>query len=215
MQGRGQGTPGWRPMVMTVHRLSAGAGYQYVLRHTAAGDCDRSGPAPLTAYYTAQGNPPGRWLGGGLAGVHAGEGLAVGTVVVEAAMANLFGAGRDPVTGEPLGRAYPSFAPARDRIHAQVAALPDAMTDDHRAAAVEAITRVELAKPRPSAVAGFDMTFSPPKSVSTLWALADPATQGAVLAAHRAAVEQALGFFERTALFTRTGTAGCEQRPTR
>ncbi len=35
------------------------------------------------------------------------------------------------------------------------------------------------------------------------------------MAAHRAAAEQALGFFERTALFTKTGTAAREQRPTR
>ena len=35
-------------MVMTLHRLSAGAGYQYLLKHTAAGDCDRAGVAPLT-----------------------------------------------------------------------------------------------------------------------------------------------------------------------
>jgi hypothetical protein len=48
-----------------------------------------------------------------------------------------------------------------------------------------------------------------------MWALADRVTQEVVLGAHRAAVEQALRFFERTALFTRTGTAGCQQRPTR
>jgi conjugative relaxase-like TrwC/TraI family protein len=136
-------------------------------------------------------------------------------VVIEKAMANLFGAGTDPVTGAPLGRAYPSFTPARVRVATQVDALPDAMTDDARAAAVEVITRLELAKARPTAVTGFDMTFTPPNSVSTMWAVADPATQEAVLDAHSAAVEQALEFFERTALFTRTGTAGCQQRPTR
>ena len=200
---------------MTLHRLSAGAGYQYLLKHTAAGDCDRAGSAPLTAYYTASGNPPGRWLGIGLAGVDAGKGMAAGTIVVQAAMANLFGAGKDPVTCAPLGRVYPSFTPARDRIAAQVAALPEVMTASDRAVAIDTITRVELSKPHPTAVAGFDMTFTPPKSVSTMWALADRATQETVLNAHRAAVEQALAFFERTALFTRTGTAGCQQRPTR
>ena len=200
---------------MTLHRLSAGAGYQYLLKHTATGDCDRSGSVPMTAYYTASGNPPGRWLGAGLEGVDAGSGMAAGTIVVEVAMASLFGAGNDPVSGAPLGRIYPSFTPARERIAAQVAALPESMTASDRAAAIDAITRIELAKPRPTAVAGFDMTFTPPKSVSTMWALADRATQETVLNAHRAAVEQALAFFERTALFTRTGTAGCQQRPTR
>ncbi|WP_448060599.1 MobF family relaxase [Cellulomonas hominis] len=208
-------TRAWLLMVMTLHRLTSGAGYQYLLKHTATGDCDRTGPAPLTAYYAALGNPPGRWLGTGLVGVDAGKGMAAGAIVVESAMGNLFGAGKDPISGAPLGRAYPSFTPARDRIAAQVAALPESMTASDRAAAVDTITRIELAKPHPTAVAGFDMTFTPPKSVSTMWALADRATHAAVLDSHRAAVEQALAFFERTALFTRTGTAGCQQRPTR
>jgi conjugative relaxase-like TrwC/TraI family protein len=202
-------------MVMTMHRLSAGAGYRYLLKHTASGDCDRTSVSPLTAYYTDTGNPPGRWLGTGLSGVADGAGLAVGSTITEPAMANLFGAGKDPVTGTALGRAYAVFTPVAERIAAKVADLPDAMTAEARAAAIETITRVELAKPHPGAVAGFDLTFTPPKSVSTLWALADEATGRAVLAAHRAAVEDALGFVERSALFTRTGAGGCEQRPTR
>ena len=54
---------------MSMHRLSAGSGYQYLLRHTAAGDVQRLAGTPLTAYYTASGYPPGRWLGGGLTGL--------------------------------------------------------------------------------------------------------------------------------------------------
>jgi conjugative relaxase-like TrwC/TraI family protein len=199
---------------MTMHRLSAGAGYQYLLKHTATGDCDRTGASPLTAYYTESGNPPGRWLGSGLGAVDNGVGLALGAMVTEPAMANLFGAGRDPVTGAGLGRAYPVFVPAVERIAAKAADLPAMMTPEARAAAVDTITRLELGKARPGAVAGFDLTFTPAKSVSTLWALADDATQHAVLVAHRGAVEEALAFVERTALFTRTGTAGCEQRRT-
>ena len=52
---------------MSLHRLSAGAGYKYLLNSTASGDCDRTGATPLTAYYTESGNPPGRWVGGDLA----------------------------------------------------------------------------------------------------------------------------------------------------
>src|SRR5665647_2552577 len=174
---------------MTLHRLSAGVGYQYLLKNTATGDCARSGSATLTAYYTTSGNPPGRWLGAGLAGVDAGRGMTDGTLVIEAAMGNLFGADKDPMSGAPLGRAYPSFTPARDRIAAQVAVLPAAMTASDRAAAIDAITRIELAKPHSTAVAGFDMTFTPSKSVSTMWALAGPGVQEAVLGAHRVAVE--------------------------
>ena len=54
---------------MSMHRLSAGSGYQYLLRHTASGDVARLAGTPLTAYYTASGYPPGRWLGGGVAGL--------------------------------------------------------------------------------------------------------------------------------------------------
>jgi conjugative relaxase-like TrwC/TraI family protein len=198
-------------VVMTMHRLTAGAGYQYLLKHTASGDCDRTGGADLTAYYTASGNPPGRWYGRGLRGFAEGAGIAAGSLVTEPQMANLFGAGKDPTTGRALGRPYPVHTPAKDRIAAQVAKLPDGMDETARAAAIAAITDVELAKPAPSAVAGFDLTFTPAKSVSTLWAVSDAATQAVVLAAHRVAVGQALVFFEDTALFTRTGAAGCLQ----
>jgi hypothetical protein len=58
---------------------------------------------------------------------------------------------------------------------------------------------------RPQTVAGYDLTFSPVKSVSTLWAVADPRTAAAIERAHRAAVRDALRFIEEQALFTRTG----------
>ena len=46
--------------------------------------------------------------------------------------------------------------------------------------------------------AGLDLTFSPPKSVSVLYAFADRPTAGQVRAAHHAAVEQALAYLETT-----------------
>jgi len=203
---------------MGLHRLTAGAGYTYLLKHTAAGDCDRLGHEPLVAYYQASGNPPGRWMGSGLTGLDDGAAdsrLTAGTVVVEEAMAHLFGAGRNPRTGAPLGRPYPMITPTAARIAAQVAALPAGMGQEARVAAVAAIHRVELGRAAPHAVAGFDLTFTPPKSVSTFWALADPPTQAAILAAHRDAVAQTLTFVEQRALFTRTGHGGCRQEPTR
>lgn len=203
-------------MVMTLHRLTAGAGYQYLLRHTSSGDCDRAGATSLTAYYTESGNPAGRWLGAGLPGVGGAEavGIEVGDVVDEQPMARLFGQGRDPMTGSALGRPYVTGDPVAKRVEAQVKALPDGMSVDARRAAIDAITRVELARGAPKSVAGFDLTFTPPKSVSTLWAVADDRTQATVLAAHRAAVGQALEFLEHRALFTRTGHAGCRQEST-
>ena len=47
------------------------------------------------------------------------------------------------------------------------------------------------------AVAGYDLTFSAPKSVSALWAVADAATRARIVAAHHAAVADVLALFER------------------
>lgn len=208
-------------MVMTMHRLTAGAGYQYLLRHIATGDCARAGASPVTSYYAESGNPPGRWFGRGLDRLGASRndpepmGMTVGTVVVEDAMARLYSRGLDPVTGMALGRPYrPTTAPA-DRVAAQTRALPTDMTPQARQVAIDAITRVELGKDTSPTIAGFDLTFTVMKSVSTLWALGDAGTQQAVYDAHRAAVSSALSFLEERALFTRTGHGGCRQTPTR
>ena len=69
----------------------------------------------------------------------------------------------------------------------------------------------KLSRQATTAVAGFDLTFSPVKSVSTLWALADPPTAAVIEKAHNAAVAEAIGFLESRALFTRTGTNGVRQ----
>jgi conjugative relaxase-like TrwC/TraI family protein len=55
------------------------------------------------------------------------------------------------------------------------------------------------------------LTFSPVKSVSTLWAVAEPAVAAAIERAHQAAVNDALSFIEQQALFTRTGPQGIRQ----
>ena len=66
-------------------------------------------------------------------------------------------------------------------------------------------------RPPLQTVAGFDLTFSPVKSVSTLWAVAEPAVAAAIERAHQAAVNDALSFIEKHALFTRTGPQGIRQ----
>ncbi len=59
---------------------------------------------------------------------------------------------------------------------------------------------------------GFDATFSAPKSVSVLWALSPESwVRAAVLAAHDAAVDAALGWFECHGAVTRRGTDGVFQ----
>jgi conjugative relaxase-like TrwC/TraI family protein len=57
-------------------------------------------------------------------------------------------------------------------------------------------------------VPGFDLTFSAPKSVSLTWALGGHPVSGQVMEAHRAAVEAALDYMERSACWARRGKGG-------
>jgi conjugative relaxase-like TrwC/TraI family protein len=57
-------------------------------------------------------------------------------------------------------------------------------------------------------VPGFDLTFSAPKSVSLTWALGGHPVSGQVMEAHRAAVEAALSYMERSACWARRGKGG-------
>lgn len=62
-----------------------------------------------------------------------------------------------------------------------------------------------------SAVAGYDLAFSPVKSISTLWALAPVEVAEHIRAAHDAAVADTIGWIEREVAFTRVGRAGARQ----
>jgi len=68
----------------------------------------------------------------------------------------------------------------------------------------------ERLKPEPgrTKVAAFDLTFSAPKSVSVLFAIADEQTARALWEAHERAVEAAFSYVEREACFTRRGQNG-------
>jgi conjugative relaxase-like TrwC/TraI family protein len=59
-----------------------------------------------------------------------------------------------------------------------------------------------------SKVAAFDLTFSGPKSVSVLFAIGEPTLAGALVEAHEAAVDAALGYLEREACRVRRGRGG-------
>jgi len=60
-------------------------------------------------------------------------------------------------------------------------------------------------------VAGFAMTFSPPKTVSVLWATADEEISAVVQDAHEATVEVAMEFLDNHGSFTRRGHNGVLQ----
>ncbi|QTE29348.1 MobF family relaxase [Pengzhenrongella sicca] len=177
---------------MSVHKLTGRDGVRYLTRQVAAGDVPLEPGASLTAYYDQTGNPPGRWYGSGLAGLGDGTShkLLPGAPVSEDAMLAVFGKGHDPLTGEPLGRPFPQ--------HTQPSPTADGAATASR-------------RPAPRAVVGFDLTFTAPKSVSVLWALADDATRQKIHAAHRAALASALEFVEAKVVRTRVGAGGRRQ----
>ncbi len=65
------------------------------------------------------------------------------------------------------------------------------------------------------AVAGFDLTFSVPKSVSTLWALSPRHLQEQILQTHHEAVEATLVWMEDQVINTRSGRNGVAHVGTR
>ena len=125
-------------------------------------------------------------------------------------MRRLLGEGRDPVSGVALGRAYPQYARRAERVAARVAQLDVGLTSGRRAAAVAAIEVEEAGRRVRRAVAGFDLTFSAPKSVSVLWALADEGVREQVLGCHRVAVAATVGLFEGQVAATRMGVAAAD-----
>ena len=222
---------------MTLQKLAAGSGYEYLTRQVAAADSTELGSMPLADYYAAKGEAPGRWVGTGLVGI---DGLELGDIVTAEQMKNLFGSGFDPISGRPLGAAYKIYSNETvDAFNARVDELlsptPHPTHADRAAARAtagqeffvaengrEPATSRELSaavarysRPRQTAVAGFDLTFSPVKSVSALWAVAPPAVATQVEQAHQAAVADALAFIEQHALFTREGKDGARQVETR
>ena len=139
----------------------------------------------LTDYYTKSGNPPGAWYGSGLDGI----GMAAGAVLTDDEAKAVFEAARHPVTGEPLGR------PHGHRTTVHTGQGPAAGTS----------TR--------SPVAGFDLTFSVPKSASVLWALSPRPVRDKVLDAHHRAVQETLTWLESRAIGTRAGRNGVAHVP--
>ena len=143
---------------------------------------ERSVAAGLDEYYEGHGESPGVWTGRG-----ASE-LELEGVVQEGELGRLI-RGIHPHTEKQL-RAHPKARLITiERI--------DPLTDERR-----------LETKRLAPVAGFDLVFSPPKSVSLLHALGDEETRRAVNEAHLSAWQAALGYLEDEACVTRRGRNG-------
>lgn len=178
---------------------------QVLVAHGAAGDGDPSLSNPLTRYYAEAGTPPGRWLGSGITALGRGE-LAPSAQVSEAQLQLLVGMRRDPITGDPLGLAYPAYRTTADRVAARVVQLDSSLGPVERGRVVAQIEAEEATRGSRRAVAGFNFTFSVPKSASVLWAVADVGTQALIAQAHHEAVAEVVAFMEREVAATRTGT---------
>src|SRR3954451_14251528 len=145
---------------------------------------ERSVAAGLDDYYAGRGESPGVWTGRGA------RALELEGVVREGELGRLI-QGLHPQTENPL-RARRNMKPRLITIE-----RIDPLTDERT---------IETKKLAP--VAGFDLVFSPPKSVSLLHALGDEETRRAVNQAHLSAWQAALGYLEDEACVTRRGAQG-------
>ena len=79
---------------MSIHKLTAGSGYDYLTRQVAALDATEKGHTGLASYYTERGETPGEWIGSGMDGI---DGLEAGDPVTAEQMRALFGCGLHPL----------------------------------------------------------------------------------------------------------------------
>ena len=239
--------------MMTVHILSAGDGYAYYTNEVATGDAKRESGRELSDYYTANGNPPGEWVGSGLTA------LGVSGVVTEEQMKALYGEGLHPNAeammiaaqahgktaaeahaAVKLGRAYYGYSTDGTDLSVKIQnGYGDFTRMNHREPNVserrvirvregaqafraakgrqpadrEELGRYITAATRPTqqAVAGFDLVFSPAKSVSVLWGLGDDETRKVIEKAQEVAIADTVLYLEREAIATRAGTNGVAQ----
>ena len=228
--------------VMTLHKLSAGDGYQYYTREVASADELRTGDRTLGDYYTVTGHPPGIWGGRGA------KNLGVSGEVTEEQMELLYGLGQHPLAGQidpqtgakidaKLGQRYKRFDQFDAALTKKITtAMGDFTRLKHREPTADErrIIRAKAGgqhfhqlhgrKPKnkeelsqfisrqthkgSNAVAGYDMVFSPSKSISYLWGVSDRNVQAAIEKAHHAAIEDAMTYLETNATFTRRGKNG-------
>ena len=197
--------------MLSVTRISPGAGIAYLTQQVATGrhDFRPASPNAAVAYHAdprAHGEAPGWWAGQtpALFGVQ-GQ-------VTEKQLQNLIGEGSHPDTGEQLGRLWRKFEALDD--DARQTAVEKAWKALPEDATYEQIAQVWLriwTAPERHPVAGFDVTVSPVKSVSLLWAFGDDQVKRDVMASHHDGVRATLEHLRAHGAFTRLGTNGIVQ----
>jgi conjugative relaxase-like TrwC/TraI family protein len=237
---------------MSIHKLTAGSGYDYLTRQVAAYDATAKGHVGLATYYAERGESPGSWVGSGMVGI---DGLQAGDPVTAEQMWALFGIGMHPLAAQRLqqlsddelsdenirgatrlGTPFKVRDVEPNRFQVEVARRSASHVGSTKASAWRDIRAevareffqaehgrvptdgrelsaaiAKLSRPPAQPVAGYDLTFSPVKSVSALWAVADPQIAAVIERAHQAAVGDALSFIENHALYAREGPQGVRQ----
>jgi TrwC relaxase len=86
-------------VTMSIHKLTAGSGYDYLTWQVAAFDATAKGHVGLASYYDQRGESPGVWIGSGMVGI---DGLQAGDPVTAEQMRALFGVGMHPLAAQRL-----------------------------------------------------------------------------------------------------------------
>ena len=166
-----------------------------------------------TALYLAAGETPDRAAAAAERDVRLGRKFPTFTPRIEGWRDRLTTGYADEAVRLGLGSAKDLTGQDRDRVRTMVGT--DTFREVHgRDPRTESELRTwiaQQARPARQPVAGYDLVFTPVKSVSVLWALADPQVSRQVEAAHHAAVARALAFIQTQAALTRTGPGGLAQ----
>lgn len=132
-----------------------------------------------------------------------GAGTSAADYCLSVAKDDYYAQGAEP-PGNWFGRGLPAFA-LKGRVEGLD--LRRMLLGDISAAAHATLTGAGCRPHR----AGWDCTFSAPKTVSVAWALAAPNAREVIQASHNAAVSAALTYLEDRAAFTRRGHGGHER----
>lgn len=198
--------------MLRITAVSAGA-VEYLLKGSGCAEQEHAkerGQEPerdvdAAGYYLSaveHGEAPGRWFGSGLEFL----GVRSGTDATADDVRKIFGELKHPDTDEFLGRPPRQFKDYDARVAAALAREPNATPE--RVREIENACRTDGRK----AVAYYDFTFSPVKSVSMLHAAyvaaGDHESADKVLRIHREAAEIGLGVLEKHGAYVRTGYHG-------
>ncbi|UKD50742.1 relaxase domain-containing protein (plasmid) [Amycolatopsis sp. FU40] len=194
--------------MLRITAVSAGA-VDYLLKGSGCAEHEHAQERGINpdapGYYISaveHGEAPGVWFGSGLDML----GMEAGTAATADDVRTIFGELKHPDTGDFLGRRPRKFKDYEQRVEAALAREPNATPE--RVREIEDACRTDGRK----AVAYYDFTFSPQKSVSLLEAAyvaaGDYESSAKLRRIHREAAEIGLKVLEKHGSYVRTGYHG-------